>query len=143
MKQSKIKLKGLVLPIVYEEETPYFHARTLCGILGYRNMRSAVSRHCLSSGIKKMSFCTAGGLQRCTFVSPGNLIELISKCTLPGATEFRQWFLHEYLPTIMMAEFDFAFIFKRLQLELENRVSSEYVRQHILQNFCIINGEDE
>ena len=143
MKQSKLKLNGLELPIVYEDEVPYFHARTLCGILGYRNMRSSVARHCRPEGVKKKSFRTAGGLQSCIFISLGNLIELVSKCSLPGAAGFRRWFLHEYLPTIMMAEFDFSFIFKRLQMELENKVSSEYVRQQILANFCIINGAEE
>lgn len=79
---------------------PWFCAKDVCTVLGYRNDTDAVKKHCREKGVAKRDSPTSGGVQSLAFVNEGNLYRLIIKSRKPEAEKFEQLVMDEILPTI-------------------------------------------
>lgn len=89
------------LSILVDDGKEYFPATECARILGYKNLKDAVNRHCRwvakhdlphpqnPKKTLKMNFITEGGLYR-----------LIVKSQLPTAERFERWVFDEVLPSI-------------------------------------------
>lgn len=89
-----------ILEIVQEKEKFFFPASEAATLLGYKNPRDAIKRHCLQEGIIKREIQTSGGTQEVNYISEGNLYRLIAKSKLPAAVQFESWVFDEVLPTM-------------------------------------------
>lgn len=89
-----------VRTIADERGEPMFSAADVCAILGYRNSRDAVAKHCRERGVAKRDTPTESGNQEMTFINEGNLYRLIVKSRKPEAVAFEQWVMEEVLPAI-------------------------------------------
>lgn len=79
---------------------PWFNANDVCAVLGYKNPRMSVERHCREGGVAKRDTPTSSGIQPLTFINEGNLYRLIIKSRKPEAARFEAWVCDEVLPTI-------------------------------------------
>ena len=79
---------------------PWFNANDVCAVLGYKNPRMSVERHCREGGVAKRDTPTTSGIQPLTFINEGNLYRLIIKSRKPEAARFEAWVCDEVLPTI-------------------------------------------
>lgn len=79
---------------------PWFSAKDVCDVLGYRNDSDAIKKHCREKGVAKRDTLTDGGMQSLTFINEGNLYRLIVKSRKPEAEAFEQWVMEEVLPAI-------------------------------------------
>ena len=79
----------------------YFPAVRCAEILGYRNVRDAILRHCREEGVVKHDVLLANGqTQSMKFISEGNLYRLIVRSKLPSSEQFESWVFDEVLPAI-------------------------------------------
>jgi len=83
-----------------EHGVPWFAAPDVCDILGYKNSRDAISKHCRQKGVAKRDTLSGGGEQKTTFINEGNLYRLIIRSRLPAAVKFEEWLMEEVLPSI-------------------------------------------
>lgn len=83
-----------------ENGGPWFLANDVCAVLGYKNPRMSVDRHCRAGGVTKRDTPTESGIQEMTFINEGNLYRLIIKSRKPEAERFEQWVMEEVLPAI-------------------------------------------
>jgi prophage antirepressor-like protein len=83
-----------------ENGNPYFLANDVCRILGYSNLRDAISKHCNPKGVVKRDTLTRGGTQKMTFITEGNIYRLVAKSRNPEAAAFEEWVFDEVLPTL-------------------------------------------
>jgi prophage antirepressor-like protein len=97
------------LDIILIDGTPYFPASECARILGYRNPRDAIAKHCRLDGVAKCDGVSATVNQygkvteqtvEKTYISEGNLYRLIMRSKLPSAERFEIWVCDEILPTI-------------------------------------------
>lgn len=79
---------------------PWFLANDVCAVLGYKQPRDAVSKHCRQGGVAKRDTPTDSGIQEMTWINEGNLYRLIIKSRKPEAERFEIWVMEEVLPTI-------------------------------------------
>ena len=79
---------------------PWFLANDVCAVLGYKNPRMSVDRHCRAGGVTKRDTPTDSGIQEMTWINEGNLYRLIIKSRKPEAERFETWVMEEVLPTI-------------------------------------------
>lgn len=89
-----------VLELLHLDGKFYFPAKESAELLGYKNTRDAIRRHCLEEGIVSHATRTAGGEQGKNFISEGNLYRLITKSKLPAAIEFETWVFDQVLPSL-------------------------------------------
>lgn len=87
---------------VYADDSgnPWFLANDVCEVLGYKNPRMSVERHCKEGGVTKRDTPTESGIQEMTFINEGNLYRLIIKSRKPQAVEFEQTVMDVILPSI-------------------------------------------
>ncbi|MDE1715802.1 BRO family protein [Chromobacterium amazonense] len=83
-----------------ERGEPWFCAADICAVLGYRNARDAISKHCREGGVAKRDTPTESGIQPLTFINEGNLYRLIIKSRKPEAETFERKVMEEILPSI-------------------------------------------
>ncbi len=76
----------------------YFPATQCAKILGYKNPKDAILRHC--KGVVKRDLPTNGGVQSVNYIPEGDLYRLIVSSKLPGADKFERWVFEEVLPSI-------------------------------------------
>lgn len=80
---------------------PWFCARDICLILGYKIPRKAVKDHIIDKDdLKKIPLKTNGGLQQVLFTNESGLYCLILSSKLSNALAFKKWVTSEVLPTI-------------------------------------------
>ena len=113
-------------------EVPYFVGRDIAIILGYKNIRDAISNH-VDEEDKGVAKCdTLGGTQEMVVINESGLYSLILGSKLPNAKKFKRWVTSEVLPTIrkhgmyatdeLLANPDFAIkVFQELKAEREKR----------------------
>lgn len=87
----------------------YFPATDAARMLGYKNQRDAIGRHCKKDGVVKYDgvsvttnqygVATEQRVEK-AYISEGNLLRLIVKSQLPAAEKFERWVFDEVLPTI-------------------------------------------
>ncbi|ACO74652.1 Possible bacteriophage antirepressor [Laribacter hongkongensis HLHK9] len=78
----------------------WFCATDVCDVLGYRNARDAITKHCREKGVAKRDTLTDGGKQELVFISEPNLYRLIVKSRKPEAERFETWVMEDVLPAI-------------------------------------------
>ena len=84
-----------------QQGNPWFSAPEACTILGYRNSRDAIAKHCRPDGVaKRDTIDSMGRTQEMTFINEGNLYRLIIKSRKPEAEKFEQLVMEEILPAI-------------------------------------------
>lgn len=89
------------LEILISNEKEYFPATDVAKLLGYKNPRDAISKHCKKDGVIAVSQnTTEGNSYQKKYINEGNLYRLIVKSRLPEAGKFEQWVFDEILPTI-------------------------------------------
>ena len=94
------------IEVLFKDEQFYFPAIEIAEILGYKNPRDAVKRHCVNE-FPYVVFHDVGintGLAVQTiqkkYINEGNLYRLITKSKLPEAREFERWIFDTVIPSI-------------------------------------------
>ena len=94
------------IEVLFKDDQFYFPAIEIAEILGYKNPRDAVKRHCVNE-FPYVVFHDVGintGLAVQTiqkkYINEGNLYRLISKSKLPEAREFERWIFDTVIPSI-------------------------------------------
>jgi prophage antirepressor-like protein len=89
------------IDILMIDDRPYFPAMECATVLGYRNPRDAVVKHCREDGVAKRDVIDRlGRTQEKKYISEGNLYRLIIRSKLPAATRFETWVFDSVLPAI-------------------------------------------
>lgn len=95
-----------------ENKEVWFVADDVCKILGYKNTKDAISKHCskvidsndLVEGetelCKKITVDTKGGKQAMIAINEPDLYRLIMRSRMPDARKFEKWVVEDVLPTI-------------------------------------------
>ena len=82
-----------------DEGRVVFAAYDVAALLGYKDPKEAIDRHCkMPSSYQKMK--TAGGPQNIRVLHEPDLYRLIVGSHLPNASKFEQWVFSEVLPSI-------------------------------------------
>ena len=78
---------------------PWFVAKDITGILGYRNSRDAISKHVdkEDKGVEKCD--TLRGKQNLSIINESGLYSLILSSKMPKAKKFKHWVTSEVLPS--------------------------------------------
>ncbi len=84
--------------VIEQDGEPWFVAKDVAELLGYKKSRNAISRHC--KGALKHPVQTNGGIQDLTIIPEQDVFRLILRSKLPSAIKFEEWLFDEVLPTI-------------------------------------------
>lgn len=84
--------------IVDDDNNPWFVARDVAVILGYRNVHDAITTHC--KGGRKTRLPSGGGEQEFTIIPESDVYRLIIRSKLPEAEKFERWVMESVLPSI-------------------------------------------
>jgi len=76
---------------------PMFVANDVAKILGFKNVRDAISRHC--KGVVKSDTLKAGG-HPVSIISESDVYRLVMRSNLSGAIDFQDWVCETVLPSI-------------------------------------------
>ena len=94
------------IEVLFKDDQFYFPAIEIAEILGYKNPRDAVKRHCVNEFpyVVKHDVGINTGLAVQTiqkkYINEGNLYRLIAKSKLPEAREFERWIFDIVIPSI-------------------------------------------
>lgn len=85
---------------ITQKGQPWFIGKEVASILGYSNVRDALSKHVddEDKGVAKRD--TPGGAQKMTIINESGLYSLILSSKLPTAKKFKHWVTSEVLPAI-------------------------------------------
>jgi prophage antirepressor-like protein len=86
--------------VVSNNGDPWFVAKDVCEILGYKNPRQVLSTHLDEDEKGVQILDTLGGNQELVVISESGLYALIFKSRKPEAKKFRKWVTSEVLPAI-------------------------------------------
>lgn len=103
LQQFSFEKDGLLTDVrvhVDEKGDPWFVAKDVCSVLGYKNTSLTISKHCEEKGISKRYTLSSGGEQELLFINEGNLYRLIIKSHLPAAKQFETFVCDTVLPSI-------------------------------------------
>lgn len=81
-----------------EQGEPWFIAKDVCSILGYKNASKALKDHCRKSGVTNSY--TPALSNTYNLIDEGNLYRLIIKSNKPQSEPFENWVCDEVLPAI-------------------------------------------
>lgn len=82
-------------------DTPWFVARDVCRVLGYRQTGRALARHVAPGDMMKRHIIdTLGRYQLTWTINESGLYALILGSHLPAALEFKRWVTSEVLPAL-------------------------------------------
>ena len=83
------------------DDEPYFVAKDVATILGYKKSRNAIASH-VDDYDKRHAPIKGplGGTQKVTIINESGLYSLILSSKLPNAKKFKRWVTSEVLPTI-------------------------------------------
>lgn len=102
----------MTMPVLFEFEAlpmrvlngeggePWFCAKDVCAVLGYRNDTDAVKKHCREAGVAKRDLSSGGQRRELAFINEGNLYRLIIKSRKEEAKRFESWVCDEVLPAL-------------------------------------------
>lgn len=83
------------------DDEPYFVAKDVATILGYKKSRNAIANHVDDFDKKDAPIQgPLGGTQKVTIINESGLYSLILSSKLPNAKKFKRWVTREVLPTI-------------------------------------------
>ena len=99
--------------IIYVNNEPYFKAKDVCKILGFKNHHDAVKNHCDLEGVVSSEGLTITGKKISNFINEPNLYALIFnvpkkfntdseevKKTKDKAKLFQKWIFSDVIPTL-------------------------------------------
>ncbi|MGN7980226.1 BRO-N domain-containing protein [Burkholderia sp. 22313] len=89
---------GARVRVVTVDGEPWFVARDVADLLGYREPGLAVRTHC-KGGVKR-TIPSAGGSQETTLIPERDVYRLIMRSKLPAAERFEEWVVGDVLPSI-------------------------------------------
>jgi anti-repressor protein len=94
--------EGMNIQIFWEGEDPWFLASEICAALGYKNPRTAISRHVKDQigGITKRDTPTLSGVQLMTYISEPSFYDLARHSKKPAADKLYREVNHNILPTL-------------------------------------------
>jgi anti-repressor protein len=85
--------------IIDEKNQPWFVAKDVAEVLGYRNTRDAISKHCKNQNTVAIHDGTSGN-PNVTIIPEADVYRLIFRSKLPAAERFERWVTEEVLPQI-------------------------------------------
>lgn len=91
---------GSVRTIIKDDGTPLFCGIDVARILGYKDPRGAVVKHCKSGELLFQQHASASGGTKITFIHESDVYRLIMRSQLPSAEKFQDWVCEEVLPTL-------------------------------------------
>lgn len=83
-----------------ESGEPFFIAKDVCEVLGYKNSRDALKKHVDPEDKGVANRYTLGGEQAINTINESGLYSLILRSRKPEAKAFKRWVTHEVLPAI-------------------------------------------
>ncbi|MCX4024769.1 phage antirepressor KilAC domain-containing protein [Endozoicomonas sp. SM1973] len=84
--------------VIDKDGEPWFVAKDVAVLLGYKEPRKAVLRHCL--GGMKRPLPTTAGIRELVIIPERDVYRLIMRSKLPEAQQFEDWVVGEVLPSI-------------------------------------------
>lgn len=79
----------------------WFPATEIAEILGYKNPRDAIAKHCKELGkIPVSQITTEGNRYNKIYIDEGNFYRLTARSNLPNAEKFEIWIFDDVIPTI-------------------------------------------
>lgn len=90
---------GKIRAVMIDNE-PWFMAKDVAVVLGYKNGRDALAKHVDNEdrGVAKCD--TLGGTQDLTIINESGVYALVFGSKLESAKRFKHWITHDVLPTI-------------------------------------------
>jgi len=74
---------------------PWFVAKDVCDVLGYRNSRDAIAKHCKAATLINLSTASdrdgSPGNPNVTIIPEHDVCRLVMRSRLPGAERFEKW----------------------------------------------------
>jgi prophage antirepressor-like protein len=88
--------------IVDGDGNPWWVAKEVCDVLGYKNSRKAVADHCFNSQSLTVTnrYGQRGGAQFKTIINEEDLYHLVTNSKLPAAVDFKRWINGTVVPSI-------------------------------------------
>lgn len=125
---------------------PWFVGSDIAKVLGYKNERDAIKRHC--KGVVKHDILTNGGFQKASTIPESDVYRLIINSELPSAEKFERWVMEEVLPSLrkkgyyqMTAQKNSDYIDLRNQTYQRISVNNQTVKTIVYESklyFCLI-----
>lgn len=84
--------------VINRNGDPWFVAKDIGDILGYKDPTNAVKLHC--KGVAKHHLPTSSGIQEFNIIPERDVYRLIMRSKLPAAERFEEWVVGEVLPCI-------------------------------------------
>ncbi len=101
------------MEVIYIGNDPFFKAKDVCNILGFKNSVDATNTHCEKEGVASADVLTKTGIKSAKFINEANLYALIFNVpkvfktdtsevveTKRKAKEFQKWVFNKVLPSI-------------------------------------------
>lgn len=79
---------------------PWFIAKDVCDVLGYKNSRDALKKHVDEEDVRVANRDTSAGVRSLNAINESGLYSLILRSNKSEAKEFKRWVTHEVLPAI-------------------------------------------
>lgn len=86
--------------VVTIDDEPWFVAKDVCKVLGYKYVSQAVKDNCRPEGVSVRLAPTSSGDQMMTHINEGNFYRLVIKSKKPEALQFEKWVCDTVLPSI-------------------------------------------
>jgi len=106
---EKVNGKGTLLSFAFRnndvrmvtlDSAPWWVAKDVCLVLGYKNTNDAVAKHCRGVAKCYPIVDSLGRTQEARIINEPDLLRLITFCTLPAGVEFEKKVFEEILPQI-------------------------------------------
>lgn len=97
---QRFDFSGYGVRVIVINNEPWWIAKDVCDLLGYKDPTTAVRSHC--RGVQKLHpiVDSLGRLQEARIISEPDLLRLIVTSTLPEAIKFESWVFETVLPQI-------------------------------------------
>ncbi len=83
--------------VIEQDGEPWFVAKDVAELLGYKKPSNAVSRHC--NVTRRCQVSSSGSLQVMTIIPESDVYRLTIRSKLPTAKRFERWLVDEVFPT--------------------------------------------
>ena len=90
------------LRIILEDDVLLFCARDIGEMLGFKDVRHGIMRHCRN--IRKHKYQTASGVQVMNFIDSTDALRLLSHTNSIAADDVAGWLFTTVIPTVLQEE---------------------------------------
>lgn len=91
---------GKVKTVIKDDGTPLFCGVDVAKILGYKDPRGAIVKHCKSGELLFQPCANGIGGTKVRYITESDVYKLIMRSNLPSAEKFQDWVCEEVLPTL-------------------------------------------